>query len=201
MGYKVFTAGEEALASDVNTLLMSQTVARFASAAARSTALTAPVLNQLSVLDSSPGIIWYWTGSAWLAVPQVYERSTDNAYGGAISTTPQEISFFTFTMPYAGAIFLNGIAQCFALAGQPATPMNAIVDVGPTSTPAAVAAPQFIGPTQNASQYYAPIPFAYEWANVAVGTAVNLKLKYSTNASQTTLSHVTANMRIVPGEF
>jgi hypothetical protein len=65
MGYKVFTAGEEALASDVNTLLMSQTVARFATAAARSAGLTAPVLNQLSVLDNRPGIVQYWNGSAW----------------------------------------------------------------------------------------------------------------------------------------
>jgi hypothetical protein len=69
MGYKVFTAGEEALASDVNTLLMSQTVARFANAGARTaagTGITAPVLNQLSVLDSRPGIVQYWNGSAWV---------------------------------------------------------------------------------------------------------------------------------------
>jgi hypothetical protein len=65
MGYKVFTAGEEALASDVNSLLMSQTVARFASASARSTQLTAPVLNQLSMLDSRPGGLDMWNGSAW----------------------------------------------------------------------------------------------------------------------------------------
>jgi len=66
MAYKVFTAGEEALATDVNTLLMSQTVARFASAAARSTALTAPVLNQLSMRDDKPGFVERWSGSAWV---------------------------------------------------------------------------------------------------------------------------------------
>lgn len=66
MGYKVFTAGEEALASDINNLLMSQTVARFASASARTTQLTAPVLNQLSMRDDKPGYVERWNGSAWV---------------------------------------------------------------------------------------------------------------------------------------
>jgi hypothetical protein len=65
MAYKTFIAGEEALASDVNGLLMSQTVARFTSAAQRTSQLAAPVLNQLSVLDSRPGVVQYWNGSAW----------------------------------------------------------------------------------------------------------------------------------------
>jgi hypothetical protein len=66
MAYKTFIAGEEALASDVNSLLMSQTVARFASAAARSSALTSPVLNQLSMRDDNPGRTECWNGSAWV---------------------------------------------------------------------------------------------------------------------------------------
>ena len=65
MGYKNFVAGEEALAADVNTYLMSQTVARFPNAAARTAALTAPAVNQLTSRDDRPGAIERWTGSAW----------------------------------------------------------------------------------------------------------------------------------------
>jgi hypothetical protein len=92
MGYKVFTAGEEALASDVNSLLMSQTVARFATAAARSTALTAPVLNQMSALDNRPGVIQFWTGSVWADIDYSIQigRSnlTTDASGNASITFP-----------------------------------------------------------------------------------------------------------------
>jgi hypothetical protein len=65
MAYKTFVAGEEALAADVNSYLMSQAVARFASAAARTAGLPAPILNQLTALDTVPGVIDYWTGSVW----------------------------------------------------------------------------------------------------------------------------------------
>jgi hypothetical protein len=100
MGYKVFTAGEEALASDVNTLLMSQTVARFASAAARSTQLTAPVLNQLSVLDSAPGRIDYWNGSAW-----------------ASGTSGAELGYAQFTTPITVTSTSSAAAHVFANPG------------------------------------------------------------------------------------
>lgn len=66
MGYKVFIAGQEALAADVNDYLMAQTVSRFPSAATRAAALTAPVVNQLTILDDRPGIIQRWNGSAWV---------------------------------------------------------------------------------------------------------------------------------------
>lgn len=65
MAYKTFVAGEEALAADVNAYLMAQTVARFANASARTAAIPAPALNQLSQLDTAPGVIESWDGSAW----------------------------------------------------------------------------------------------------------------------------------------
>jgi hypothetical protein len=65
MPYKVFVAGEEALAADANSYLMSQTVPRFTNATQRTSQLTAPVLNQLSMLDSRPGLVQFWNGSAW----------------------------------------------------------------------------------------------------------------------------------------
>lgn len=66
MPYKVFVAGEEALAADANAYLMSQTVPRFTNASQRTSQLTAPVLNQLSMLDSRPGMVQYWNGTAWI---------------------------------------------------------------------------------------------------------------------------------------
>ena len=66
MPYKVFVAGEEALAADANQYLMSQTVPRFTNAAQRTSQLTAPVLNQLSMRDDRPGAIERWSGSAWV---------------------------------------------------------------------------------------------------------------------------------------
>lgn len=93
MAYKVFTAGEEALASDVNSLLMAQTVARFATAAARTSALTAPVLNQLSILDNRPGVVQYWTGSVWADVSPLVQggvaTGTLNASGDLAVTFPR----------------------------------------------------------------------------------------------------------------
>jgi hypothetical protein len=67
MAYKTFVAGEEALASDANAYLMSQAVPRFTNAAQRTSQLTAPVLNQLSMLDAAPGRLDAWSGSAWVA--------------------------------------------------------------------------------------------------------------------------------------
>jgi hypothetical protein len=44
---------------------VNQTVRHFANSAARALASPAPTLNSLSVLDSAPGQIDYWTGIAW----------------------------------------------------------------------------------------------------------------------------------------
>lgn len=45
---------------------MRQIVRRYASAAARTADTSpAPAVNSLSILDDSPGVIWYYTGSAW----------------------------------------------------------------------------------------------------------------------------------------
>jgi hypothetical protein len=94
MPYQVFTAGQEALATDVNSLLMSQTVARFASAAARTAAIASPVLNQLTMLDSRPGFTQYWNGSAWVdAAPRVQS--------GAGTSPVDNNGIVTITFPVA----------------------------------------------------------------------------------------------------
>jgi hypothetical protein len=83
MAYKVFTIGEEALAADVNTLLMSQTVSRFPSAATRAVELTGPVVNQLTMTDDRPGQIQYWNGAAWVDL----RDPTFHQFGHYVATT------------------------------------------------------------------------------------------------------------------
>lgn len=65
MPHKIFVAGEEALATDVNSYLMGQVVARFANASARTSALVSPSKNQCSALDTRTGLD-AWNGSAWV---------------------------------------------------------------------------------------------------------------------------------------
>jgi hypothetical protein len=69
MPFKIFAAGEEALASDVNSYLMSQTVPRFTNAAQRTSQLASPAVNQLTMLDTSLGVVQYWNGTTWANLP------------------------------------------------------------------------------------------------------------------------------------
>lgn len=100
MPYKIFAAGEEALASDVNSQLMSQTVARFATAAQRTSLLTAPVLNQLSILDTRPSAIQSWNGSAWVDTNVATGSLMVQGVAGAVVTT-NAAGQFTITFPAA----------------------------------------------------------------------------------------------------
>jgi len=50
-------------------LVGPQTVMRFATAAQRTSQLTAPQLGQLTSLDTAPGLIEAWNGTAWVVAP------------------------------------------------------------------------------------------------------------------------------------
>lgn len=64
-GFKTFSVGEVLTATNVNTYLMQQTVMVFATAAARSSAITAPSEGMLTYLSDS-NTFWYYDGSNWL---------------------------------------------------------------------------------------------------------------------------------------
>ena len=64
MPFKTFTAGTLATASDVNTFLMNQSIATFASTTARNAAITSPVEGQVAYI-SSTDIFTYYTGTGW----------------------------------------------------------------------------------------------------------------------------------------
>lgn len=68
-------AGQIISSSAWGNLVGPQTVMRFTTAAQRTSQLTAPVPNQLTMLDTAPGQLDYWTGSAWAPVGGVRELS------------------------------------------------------------------------------------------------------------------------------
>lgn len=117
MAYKNFVAGEEALAVDVNSYLMSQTVSRFTNATQRTAQVTAPVLNQLTVLDDRPGQIQYWNGSAWLDLatptpPVIPPAELPAGYhlqaGNVVMTTDSSGGCSTtFPVPFSGNPIAN----------------------------------------------------------------------------------------------
>jgi hypothetical protein len=122
VAYKTFVAGEEALAADVNAYLMSQTVARFPSAAARTSALTSPAVNQLSMRDDRPGAIERWNGSAWVdlfpppAQLTYAELTTTKAVTSTVETSADLVVA-------AGVVTFDGatpvLVECFAPAVVP----------------------------------------------------------------------------------
>jgi hypothetical protein len=66
-GKKTFTSGEVLTASDVNGYLMDQAVMRFASSAARGSAIASPTEGMVSYRDDD-NVVEVYDGAAWAAV-------------------------------------------------------------------------------------------------------------------------------------
>ena len=66
-GFKTFSVGEVLTATNVNTYLMQQTVMVFATASARSSAITAPSEGMVTYLTDSNSM-WYYSGTAWVEI-------------------------------------------------------------------------------------------------------------------------------------
>lgn len=114
MPYKVFVAGEEALAADANAYLMSQTVPRFTNATQRTSQLTAPVSGQLSILDSRAGVVQYWSGSAWVDVFPFIQSGTltgsTDANGDINLTFPTPFAATPLTLASIGVVSAGNYA-------------------------------------------------------------------------------------------
>jgi hypothetical protein len=65
MAFKTFVAGTALPAADVNTYLMKQSVMVFASAAARSAALTSPTEGMMTYLSDS-NVLNIYDGASWV---------------------------------------------------------------------------------------------------------------------------------------
>lgn len=81
LGFKEFTVGDILTAADANGYLASQTVMVFASAAARTSAITSPQEGMFSYLKDTNSTEFY-TGSAWQSVAGVSAAK----YGQIVST-------------------------------------------------------------------------------------------------------------------
>lgn len=80
MPYKLFMAGEEGLASDVNTYLMNQSVMVFTNATDRDANLTAPTEGMFVYLTASDHYQFY-NGSAWVTTDLVWNAYTPTFLG------------------------------------------------------------------------------------------------------------------------
>jgi hypothetical protein len=76
MPYKIFANGFPLNASELNTFLMSQSIAVFTDSTARTAAIAAPVEGQYTYLTGS-NVLEFYNGSAWVAaIPSEVEYLT-----------------------------------------------------------------------------------------------------------------------------
>lgn len=77
MPYTTLVGGTTILASWANASVRDQSVTPFASAAARTSAITSPVDGMVSALTDSDSL-WYYNGAAWVTPNTLYVRKTAN---------------------------------------------------------------------------------------------------------------------------
>lgn len=87
------------VASSWGNLVAGQVVMRFTTTAQRSSQLTAPVLNQLTMIDTRPGVVQYWTGTTWADLARQVQAGTT----GTITTDGAGRAVVTFPVPF-GAV-------------------------------------------------------------------------------------------------
>lgn len=106
-----FTAGNDALASEVNTYLMDQAVMTFASASARDTAISSPTEGMITYLSDLNQYQTY-NGSSWLPVAgqmplAIFNRTTAQSIAND-NTNPTLITFPTQTELRTGITYAAG---------------------------------------------------------------------------------------------
>lgn len=98
MPFKTWAVGEEVLAADFQDYVANQVVATFVDAAQRTAQLPDPQAGQLSTLDSRPGELVIFTGTAWAPVaPYVQTGST------VVTTNGNGQGSITYPTPFATA--------------------------------------------------------------------------------------------------
>ena len=88
LGFKEFTTGDVLTAADANGYLASQVVMVFASAAARTSAITSPQEGMISYLKDTDAL-QYYSGSAWTAIDDsnAIQNTIVDAKGDIIGAT------------------------------------------------------------------------------------------------------------------
>jgi hypothetical protein len=168
----------------VNSLVASQKIPSFATAAARAAAVPAPMLNQLTMRDDAPTVIEVWNGAAWVnqEVPQpvitpapkllLFARSPNQNIGGG-QTGVIDVSF---TVPRTGPVLFEG-NSAVSLAGDPPNLVSAGLQAAATYP-----APSWEMPAAGTlGTYYsaANLQFRAYWASVAQGSTLTARLAVS----------------------
>lgn len=86
MAYKTFTAGSVALASDINTYLMNQSVMVFTNSTTRDATLTAPTEGMVAYLTASDHYTIY-NGTAWVIFDIAWNAWTPTITGITLGTS------------------------------------------------------------------------------------------------------------------
>lgn len=102
-GYKLFSTGDVLSASDVNTYLQQQTVMVFASAAARTSALSSVLAEGMVSYLKDTDVVEIYTGASWVSLddPNAIQNSVLTAKGALVTATAA-------STPSALAVGTNG---------------------------------------------------------------------------------------------
>lgn len=181
------------------TLVADAVVMRFTTAAQRSSQLTTPVAGQLTVLDTAPTVITYWTGTAWAPIGPL-ERYVSNATPVVIGpSVAGDMNLTTFTAPYAGRLILNVSALIVLTAGGTSgTIQQPIVEASPISTPGPAA-----GSMSSTAQLVIggnaviTMPVQAHFT-VTAGQAVDIKIRGTAGSQGMSLGRVWGTVRLNP---
>jgi hypothetical protein len=89
-------------------------IENFVSAAARAAALSSPALNTATSLDTDPGVVWLWNGTAWAPATdgRPLARAITTADHGTIDTTGGAVGPLTnFTLTTSRCVSITVAAQ------------------------------------------------------------------------------------------
>jgi hypothetical protein len=122
---------------DYTTQMESSLPRRFATAAARTTAMPTPTLNDLTVLDTTPGTVEFWDGTAWVEITRSWVGpnaptwtptagdlwlDTDDVSGGSGVTFPLSVSNGGTSATNSASARNQLMVPAMAAAGSPGPP-------------------------------------------------------------------------------
>jgi hypothetical protein len=198
MPFKDFAGGQEALAEDIDLYLMGQTVMRFPTAAARTSALPTPVKGQCTARDDRPSVIEMWDGGAWTVASSVEYLFSKTITG----TVPVPVGYVTTTLAlpaawYAGAVILDAGIKIDSGAGTYGQALQVGIDV--SSSPAATAGTA--GYCNMTTAFTSMQPRVLGAWNVTRGQVVTAVIRVSQTGGQAmtvALSRLEGSVRMVP---
>jgi len=138
MAYKSFTAGTTALASDMNTYLMNQSVMVFTNSTARDTALSGVLTEGMIAYLTASDHYTIYNGSAWVIFDIAWNAFTPTLTGITLGTSNSVSTYYARigkTVIYMGRISVgancSGVTQItVSLPVAPALAINTVETIG-----------------------------------------------------------------------